>query len=45
MKCLTDGMMWYDWASVALLYCLGIWKLFELLNKSSKKIEQWIDKK
>lgn len=42
MNCITDGMMWFDWVSVALLYCLGIWKTIELINKFGKKVDEWI---
>jgi len=41
MKCVTEYMMWYDWASVILFYCLGIWKMTELIHKLPKVVAKY----
>jgi len=42
MKCVTEYMMWYDWASIAIIYALGVWKMIELINGVGKNVERWI---
>lgn len=42
MKCLTDDLQWFDWALMALLYVLGIWKANNLIDKHVPVFVHWL---
>jgi hypothetical protein len=44
MDCkIFELMKWYDWTNLALMYCLGIWKLIDLMRAAGKWAERKVE--
>jgi len=45
MTCPTDFMRWYDYAFIALIYILGMWKMTDLSKDAERFTEKIIEGK
>lgn len=44
MSCqIFELMKWYDWASIALIYSMGLWKMIDLASAAGKWAERKIE--
>lgn len=39
---MIEQLKWFDWASIGLLYVLGVWKLVELCKLCGSRLEIYL---